>query len=55
MHAIVGSTREGRCRPDADASLVRVDFEWYRFIAQRPMFSKVEHKYRSRSVRSFKN
>jgi len=25
MHAIAGSTRKGRCHPDADATLARVD------------------------------
>ncbi len=38
MHVIAGSIRKGRCRPDTDAPLVRVNFGKYRFIEQNPMF-----------------
>ena len=38
MHAIAGSTREGRCRPDNDVSVARVNFRKYCFIEQNPIY-----------------
>ena len=38
MHAIPGSTRESRCRPDTHVSVARVNFRKYRFIGQNPIY-----------------
>ena len=38
MHVIAGITREGRCRLNTDAPLVRVNIRKYRFIEQNPVF-----------------